>query len=243
MKKRMILATVVGALFLTLVPAATAGASEETVGSCAAEVLEETGVEHAETILSDGLAEAATDEEAEALEEFEEELESCLEAPSPILPELNEIIWGGSAFVVLLGFMIWKGFPAVKNIMNARSEQIAGDLDDADKAKADAQAVKAEYEAELADAKSESARIIEEARQQAEVVRADLQARAESDIAEMRSQAAVDADAARSRAMEDLQADVATLAIGAAELVIERSLDHDTQVQLIENYINQVGSK
>ena len=44
MRTRLILATVAGALLLTLVPASPAGASE-TVGACMAEVLEHDGVE------------------------------------------------------------------------------------------------------------------------------------------------------------------------------------------------------
>ena len=44
------------------------------------------------------------------------------------------------------------------------------------------------------------------------------------------------------RAMADLQARVGELAIELAEKVVERSLDRETNMQLIENYINQVGS-
>ena len=103
--------------------------------------------------------------------------------------------------MVLLALMLWKGFPAVQKIMNERSEKIASDLDEADKAKTDAQAVKSQYEAELADAKSAAAAVVEEARQQAEVLRSDLQARAETEISEMKAQAASEIEAARERAM------------------------------------------
>ena len=30
-------------------------------------------------------------------------VDECQEAPSPILPEANEIIWGGLAFLIILG--------------------------------------------------------------------------------------------------------------------------------------------
>ena len=43
--------------------------------------------------------------------------------------------------------------------------------------------------------------------------------------------------------MADLQSRVADLAIELAEKVVESNLDRDTQIALIENYINQVGSK
>ena len=37
--------------------------------------------------------------------------------------------------------------------------------------------------------------------------------------------------------------EVASLAIGAAETIVQKNLDHETQVQLVENYIRQVGSR
>jgi F-type H+-transporting ATPase subunit b len=58
----------------------------------------------------------------------------------------------------------------------------------------------------------------------------------------MRRRAAADVEASKHQALADLRAEVATLALGAAERVVEHSLDRETQVQLIENYINSVGA-
>ncbi len=235
MKKRLFIASVAGALLLTFGMAGSASASGETLEGCLLEDLIEKLEERGHL---DGGHSGLDDEEL-----LKEIKKKCIEAPSPILPEVNEIIWGGGAFLVLLALMLWKGFPAVKKIMDERSEKIASDLDQADQAKVDARAVKTQYEAELADAKSEASRIIEEARQQAESLRADLQVRAETDIAEMRTQASVDLEAARERAMGDLQAEVADIVVGAAERVVEANLDAEAQTRLIENYINQIGSE
>ena len=70
----------------------------------------------------------------------------------------------------------------------------------------------------------------------------DQEAQAEAELAEMRQRAAADIEAAKAQAMADLRGEVAELAIGAAETVVERNLDRGTQVQLVEDYINQVGS-
>mgnify|MGYP005696546067 FL=1 len=94
----------------------------------------------------------------------------------------------------------------------------------------------------LPHAKSAAAAVIEEARQQAEVLRSDLQQRAEAEIAEMKEHAAADIDTARERAMGDLQSEVSEIVVGAAERVVEANLDAEAQARLIENYINQVGS-
>ncbi|MCY4194389.1 MAG: F0F1 ATP synthase subunit B, partial [bacterium] len=175
--------------------------------------------------------------------DFEGELEDCVEAPTAILPELTEIVWGGAAFVVLLALMSWKLFPTVKNLMEQRTQRIQDAIDDADRQRSEATEVKARYEAELADAKTEAARIVDEAREQAAAVRADLQARAEADIADMRERASADVEASKRQAVADLQSEVSDIALGAAEAVLGRSLqDPEVQRQLVDDYIARVGS-
>ena len=185
------------------------------------------------------------DEEAENCFEILEEggeVDDCQEAPSPILPEPNEIIWGGLAFLVLL-VLLWKfALPGVRNMMQQREDRIRGDLERAEQAKTEAESVLAEYERKLADARNESARIIEEARQSADQVRRDLTARAEADAAQIRERASQDVSLATERATADLQTRMAELSIELAEKVVERSLDRDTQMALIESYINDLGN-
>jgi F-type H+-transporting ATPase subunit b len=171
------------------------------------------------------------------------EVDDCHEAPSPILPAKNEIIWGVISFVVLAFLLMKFALPAMQKGMAARTERIRSDLGAAEKAKADADAVLADYRAQLADARNEANRIIDEARRSADAVRADLQSRAQADIAEMRARAAADVEAAKVSAIADLRTEVANLAIGAAETIVQKNLDHETQVQLVENYIRQVGSR
>ena len=224
--------SVAGAVLLAA--AAPAGAAGETIGGC---VLEQ--VHHAEEEY--GSLAALEAGPKEAFEEFEADLEGCVEAPSPILPELDEIIWGGLAFVILFAFMWWKGFPAVKRAMDARSEKIRADLDAADTAKTDALRTKSEYEAQLADAKAAAAGIIDDARAQADQLRQDLQARAEADIAEQRARAAADVESSRRQAIDDLRTEVAAIAVGAAERVVGASLDAEVHRSLIDDYIDQVA--
>ncbi len=168
--------------------------------------------------------------------------EDCQEAPNPILPERNEIIWGAIGFAAVFLF-VWRfGLPAIKKGMNARTERIRHDLDQAEAQRQEAESVLSEYRTQLAEAKGEAGRIIEEARQTADAMRRDLSASAEADIAELRRRAAADIESAKLQAIADLRGEVANLAIGAAERVVERNLDRDTSTQLVESFIAQVGS-
>ena len=167
----------------------------------------------------------------------------CQEAPNQLLPETNEIIWGAFGFLIVFGFVAKFGYPAMKKSMDARTERIRNDLDAAETQRTEADTLLADYRAQLADAKSESGRIIEEARQSADALKKDQEARLQSELADLRSKAAADIDAAKVQAIADLRGEVAQLAIGAAEVVVGKNLDQATQVQLIEDYINQVGNR
>jgi F-type H+-transporting ATPase subunit b len=169
-------------------------------------------------------------------------IDDCQEAPSPIVPAVNEMIWGSIAFVILLGVM-WKfALPSVRNMMEAREQKIRGDLEQAEGAKQEADRVLEQYRAQLADARNEASRILEEARQAADQMRRDLIARAEADAAEVRARAQQDVELATQRATAELQRRVADLSIELAEVIVKHNLDRDTQLQLIENYINEVGT-
>jgi len=173
---------------------------------------------------------------------FENALEDCKKAKSLITPALSEIIWGGLAFLIVLLILIKFAFPALRKAVKAREDKIREDVEGAERARQEAETERAQYQAQLGDARGEANRIVEEARQAAEQVRQDLVARAEADAAEIRSRANDDIRLARERAMSDLQHQVTDLSIELAEKIVERNLDPDTQRALVESYISSVGT-
>jgi F-type H+-transporting ATPase subunit b len=166
-----------------------------------------------------------------------------IKAKSPIVPEGKEIFWAVICFFIVFGLLAWKGWPAIKKAIADREARIRADLERAESAKTEAETSLVEYQQQLAEARNEAGTIIEEARLAADQVRKDLIARAEADATELRGRAQDDIRLATERALADLQGRVAELSIELAEKVVERNLDHDTQIALIESYINQVGSR
>jgi len=169
-------------------------------------------------------------------------VDDCQEAPSPILPATDELVWGALSFILLVILMRKLAYPAIKKGMDARTERIRGDLDAAEHAKNEAAGVLEGYRAELAGAKGEAGRIIEEARAAADALKKDQAARLQDELAEIRARAMADIESAKAQAMADLRGEVAQLAVGAASVVVHKNLDAATQTQLIEDYINQVSS-
>ncbi len=182
-------------------------------------------------------------EECIHLAEEADDPEACQEAPNPILPATDELVWGSISFAALL-FLLYKfAYPQVRKMMENRTERIRSDLQAAETAKGEAEQVLAEYRAQLNDARAEAGRIIEEARQAADRIKRDQETRLQTELAELRARAVADIESAKAQAVSDLRGEVAQLAIGAAETVVQRSLDEATQTQLIEDYINQVAAQ
>ncbi|RIJ43267.1 F0F1 ATP synthase subunit B, partial [Clavibacter michiganensis subsp. insidiosus] len=86
------------------------------------------------------------------------------EAPSILLPAVYDIVWSAVVFVVLL-VVIWKyALPRVYAMLDGRTEAIAGGIEKAERAQAEADAARAELTAQLAEARAEAGRIREQAR-------------------------------------------------------------------------------
>ena len=166
------------------------------------------------------------------------------EAPNGFLlsSDLKEVAWGTVAFLIVFSLLVWKAGPAIKTALSSRTDRIAKELDDATAAKSEAQTKLADVQRRIADAGNERQRILDEAAQTAASLKVQLEAKADQDAAELVDRATADVEASKGQALADLQSDAASLALGAAEAVVNRNLDAATQTDLIESYIAQVGA-
>ena len=196
-------------------------------------------VECVEQSLEDN-ARAIEDHDYEA---FENDLEDCKKAKSLVTPALPEIIWGGLAFLIVLAVLMKFAFPALKKGLKQREETIREELEGASRAREEAEAEAATYRAQIGDARSEANTILEEARADADRVRREMLERAEAEAADARQRAQDDIRLAQERAMSDLRSQVTDLSIELAERVVEQNLDRQTQVALIDRYIDSVGGE
>ena len=188
---------------------------------------------------SGGAANEAAEECIHLLEDGKT-VDDCQKAPSLIMPATNELIFGALSFIIVFLALAKFAYPAIKKAMEQRANRIRESIDDADRAKTEAQSILDEYQRQLADARIESNRIIEEARQTADQLRRDLVARAEQEAQELRQRTQEDISAAQQRALADLQAQIRDLTIELSEKIVGRELDRDTNRALIDNYIAEL---
>ena len=154
-----------------------------------------------------------------------------------LLPATAELIAGIIAFAVVF-FFIWKwAWPAINRSLETRQQAISGQLKEAETTKIEAQSLLDDYRSQLAGAKGEANRIVEEARARAETVRSDLVAKAETDAGQIVAKAREDAANEKARALQEARREVADLSIDLAEKVVGENLDREAQHGLIERYL------
>ena len=157
-----------------------------------------------------------------------------------VLPNMYELVAGAIAFLLVFGFIWWKGGPMISRMITTRQEAIRGQLVAAEQAKAEAESVLADYQGRVAGAHDEANRIVEEGRRSAEAVRAEIlaNAKAESDDLARRAREGIEAD--RERASEQVRDLVATLSLELAQKVVAGSVGADAQRALVDRYIDEL---
>jgi F-type H+-transporting ATPase subunit b len=154
----------------------------------------------------------------------------------------NEVIWGSIAFAIVLSLFLWKGLPPIKRVMQRRSERIAGELAQAEAAKASAAEELVALRENLGNVDQDAARIVAEARERADIVKRDLMARAEADIAEVKNRARIEIEASKNQTLADLREEIISMTIIATEAIVAANLDGPAQSELVDQYIDQVGA-
>ncbi|GAA3905662.1 F0F1 ATP synthase subunit B [Actinoplanes auranticolor] len=160
-----------------------------------------------------------------------------------LLPPLAEIIVGLIAFGVVLFVLAKFVFPRMEHMFQARVDAIEGGIARAEAAQAEANQLLEQYRAQLAEARTEAARIRDEARADAENIRQDVlaKAREESDriIASGTSQLA----AQRESIVRGLRAEVGTLAVDLAGRIVGESLADEARSRgTVDRFITELGA-
>jgi len=157
-------------------------------------------------------------------------------------PEGYELLWAGGSQVIIIGLLVWKVGPMVKKSLSDRTARVQGELDSSAQSLATATGEAADVRQALGDIDEERRRLMAEADEQATAVLESGRARLEEEVAELEAKAGSDIEAAGGRVSDELRGEISRLAAAAADRVVERSLDDETQQRLIEDYIQKVGA-
>lgn len=156
-------------------------------------------------------------------------------------PEPGLIIWTLISFFLLLVLLKKLAYPQILKAMKTREETIARQLEEAEKTKAAAEQLLTDYRRQLADARAEAQKLINEGRGLGESMRKEIiqKAQEESNLIVKRAQEEIELQ--KQKALLELREKVADLSIMAASKVITKSLNSEDNRRLVEEYVSKVG--
>ncbi|WP_168583455.1 F0F1 ATP synthase subunit B [Gephyromycinifex aptenodytis] len=160
---------------------------------------------------------------------------------SPLIPHTFEWIFGLIVFLALL-FLVWKKVvPNLENAYTARAEAIEGDMGRAERALAEAEATKRQYEQQLSEARTEAAHIREEAREQGASIIAEMRGEAQAEAARIVETAHKQVEAERQQAMTSLRGEVGRMSTDLASRIVGESLHEEArQKGIVERFLAEL---
>jgi F-type H+-transporting ATPase subunit b len=150
-------------------------------------------------------------------------------------------IWTLVAFVVLLALLAKFAFKPIAVALDRRGAAIKAALDEAEKQRADAKKLMEDYQKQVAQARAEAGKIIEEARALSEKVRKDLVDKANAEAAALIQRAQEEIARQKDKSIQELKDIVANLSVQIASRVLEREVNETTHRQLVDQLITDLG--
>lgn len=162
---------------------------------------------------------------------------------NPLIPPVAEIVLSLIVFAIVVVLVAKFVVPNFEKAYANRRAAIEGGMEEAGRAQAEAEAALERYNAQLAEARHEAARIREEAREQGAQIVAEARANAQTEAERLTSTAHTQIEAERSQALASLKSEVGQVATQLAERIVGESLaDDERQKRTVERFIADLES-
>lgn len=140
---------------------------------------------------------------------------------------------------VLLSFLL---FNPVRKMLAARKERVAGELDEAARNRAEARALREEYEGKLAAVRTESDAILEDARKRGKANEAQIIEQAHEEAAGIVSEAKREAELVWRNAAARVKTDMVDVAAAMTAQVIGEQMTPEIQDSLVDETLEKLGA-
>ncbi|WP_018222850.1 F0F1 ATP synthase subunit B [Salinispora pacifica] len=162
---------------------------------------------------------------------------------NPILPIWQELVVGTIAFALLVFVLLKFVMPRMETMYQARVDAIEGGLKRAEAAQAEANQLLEQYRAQLAEVRTEAARIRDDARADAEGVRQDILAKAREESDRIIAAGKEQLVAERTTIVRELRTEVGTLAVDLAGKIVGESLaDEARRAGTVDRFLDGLES-
>ena len=131
----------------------------------------------------------------------------------------------------------------VHKIITDRQKEIDDMYESADKAKSDAQAMKADYQQKLEAAQATAERLVKEAAVRGANREEEIVRQANAEASAILAKAAADAQLEKKKAVNDAKDEISEMAMAIAGKVVGRELTNADQSALVDHFIDELGEE
>ena len=131
----------------------------------------------------------------------------------------------------------------VNEILEKRRAMTDAQIREAEAAKAEAEAIKVEYEGNMAQAKEKANEILATAQKTAAIQSEEILKEASQQVAAMKAKAENDIAQEKRKAVNEIKNEIGDMAMEIAGKVIEREISEDDHKKLIDEFISNVGGE
>ena len=160
-----------------------------------------------------------------------------------LIPSTGLLFWMTITFLVVF-FLLWKfGFPVITGMVKERQAFIDESLKKAHEANERLANIQKEGESILQEAREKQAQILKEAAETRDAIVEQAQTKARSEGARLLEEAKATIEQEKKAAIADIRQQVATLSVQIAEKVLKQNLKDDkAQMDLIDRMLNDVSA-
>jgi F-type H+-transporting ATPase subunit b len=164
-------------------------------------------------------------------------------SPNPLVPNWTEVIVGGIAFFIVF-FALWKVLmPRIMKTLEDRTEAIEGGIQKAEEAQIEANRLREQFQAQLAEARHDAARQREQAIEEGARIIAEKRSEAQEEASRIIAAAHAQIDADRQQAFASLRTEVGTLAVQLASKIVGESLDDEArQSRVVDRFLTDLDA-
>jgi F-type H+-transporting ATPase subunit b len=144
-------------------------------------------------------------------------------------------------FIVLMLLLKKFAWGPLMGIMQQREEQVAGDLETAEKSRQETKKLLEEQRSLLKEARVEAQAIVENAKKQADLQKEEIVSAARNEAARLQESAKRDIETEKEKAITALREEVVSLSVLAASKVLNKEVSEEDNRSLIEETIAKAG--
>ena len=163
--------------------------------------------------------------------------------PAILTPDAGLLFWMFLAFLVVFIILARYGFPAITNMVDERNRFINESLSKAKEAEERLAHIQQEGESILQEAREKQAQILKEAAESRNAIVEQAQQKARSEGARLLEEAKAAIEQEKKAAIADIRQQVAILSVDIAEKILRQNLrDDKSQMDLIDRMLDGVSA-